>query len=95
MDGFVVADQGALALPAPFEDASAQTLAKALQDHPNLTATGVRSVLQKPGLYPANTTARVLALAIDALGLDVQVAQDHMNALYLQGADTAGDSTHG
>lgn len=91
LQGFVPADTGALANPLVLEQSAAEKLAHTLLDFPDLRPIAMREVLQQPGLYPANTTPRVLAMSVDELGLDIQIAQKHMNALYLQGAEL-GDS---
>lgn len=88
---FVAHDSGALAKPLVLDRVDAQRVAQSLLDSSQLHHVATRQVFQQPGLYPANTTARVLAMAVDELGLDVEVAQRHINALYLQGADLDGE----
>jgi len=41
--------------------------------------------------YPANTTRRVLALAVDERGIVSQDAQSNSNALYWSGVETTED----
>lgn len=97
LQGFVAADQGALAKPLVLDKVDARQLAEDLLDSTELGSPQFRTAVQIPGLYPANTTPRVLAMAVDELGLDIDVVQNHLNALYLQGAEpsavTDGESS--
>ena len=87
IQAFVAADQGALAKPLVLAMPAALGLADELMSELTLATPQVRTAVQIPGLYPANTTPRVLAMAVDELHLDIDVVQDHLNALYLQGAE--------
>lgn len=85
---FVPADGGALSAPLRLAKPQADAMVKHVQQ----TVVGVlpsptqRMVLQRPAPYPANTTARVLALCTDELGLPVTKAQEVLNGLYQEGA---------
>ncbi|HYW75474.1 MAG TPA: AAA domain-containing protein [Gammaproteobacteria bacterium] len=89
MTGFVVNGQGAVAPPGYFGRSEAEALTQRLRKDRRLEPVALRTVLQQPGLYPANTTPRVLALGVDELGLDVDTVQANLNALYLQGVEPA------
>ncbi|PKY09649.1 hypothetical protein B1757_13680 [Acidithiobacillus marinus] len=90
MTGFLVTENSTLARPARFtaEDAMQwlqRTQALSESGKP-LSQNGLFHAEQIPGLYPPSTTARILALAADELHIKPWVAQEHLNAMYQQGA---------
>lgn len=90
MMGFVVAENGTLARPARFtaEDAAQrlQRIQALSESGEPLSPDGFSHVEQIPGIYPPSTTARILALAADELHIKPWTAQEHLNAMYQQGA---------
>lgn len=89
--GFVVSDTSTMAAPATFTETDAKKIAVALapafaQNTP-LRPSAFRQVEQTPKLYPPSTTARILALAADELHITPWETQEHLNALYQEGAN--------
>lgn len=83
---FVPADLSSLAPPMTFAtQTEALALAESLRGHP-ATYVHSQTVHQLPALYPPGTTQRILAAAADELGMLPWDAQDHLNALYQEGA---------
>jgi hypothetical protein len=88
ISGFVAESDASLALPCRF--ASREEAERAAQ---RVTA-GVDVVFHDVGVgitqratpYPANTTFRVLAMAADELAMPPWHTQEHLNAMYLEGA---------
>ena len=82
---FIPENTSALAGPKVFSAEAAHAAAKALQGKIiSLKTTAV--VTQVPGLYPPSTTLRMLAVAADELGIKPWLAQEHLDALYQEGA---------
>jgi hypothetical protein len=82
---FLCGDSGAAATPLRL----AMRDAMAIAQHPlptDLPVPKARNAQQLAPPYPANTTARVLALCADELGMAVSDAQEELNGLYLEGA---------
>jgi hypothetical protein len=88
LKGFVVEESSVLAPPAIYTKAEAEAVCETLSGYTaaNLKKVRFRQVEQMPGLYPPTTTARILALAADECKIKPWVAQEHLNALYLEGA---------
>jgi hypothetical protein len=87
LQGFVVPDQGALAKPLVIDTKIAQQYIEDMRKTTTLSNPEFKTVMQIPALYPANTSPRVLSMVVDELGLDIEIAQAHLNALYLQGSE--------
>jgi hypothetical protein len=85
---FVATDSGGVAPPLRMDPATGQALVDELIEMGRVTLYPpvFRRIHQQPPPYPANTTARVLALCADELGMKVADAQEELNALYLEGA---------
>lgn len=82
VEAFVVERTGIADRPIPLDVESARRFL----NMPIGPWRRVPSLGQNQRPYPRNTTARVLGLAADELGLNPDVAQAHLNALYLDGA---------
>jgi len=88
--GFVVSDTSTMADPATFTETDARKIVVTLIAPSGLKTplrpSAFRQVEQTPKLYPPSTTARILALAADELHLTPWETQEHLNALYQEGA---------
>lgn len=82
---FVPENQAALSGPKVFDSETA-TESASKQEGQALEFVGQCAATQHPSLYPPSTTPRILALAADQLGMLPWDTQDHLNALYQEGA---------
>lgn len=96
VQAFVAESSSKLALPRAMEESQAREMAMALKQANDcgdqispFEYVGDLGAVQIPGPYPASTTARILALGRDELGLEIDTAQDNLNALYSVGARPA------
>ncbi len=82
---FVATSAGGLAAAEIFETEAANARARALQGQ-HLYAEHITQLNQITALYPPTTTFRALSVAADELGILPWDTQDHLNAMYQQGA---------
>jgi hypothetical protein len=83
---FVPESRSALAAPKRLSQEAAMELALDNEPH-GVDLISRADAVQKPPLYPASTTVRILALAADQLGMVPWDTQEHLNALYQEGAN--------
>ena len=90
--GFVPENRSTTARPAEYAAEQAGVIRKFFEGQTSLTLLRTTTVIQNPGLYPPSTTGRILGVAADELGLLPQTTQDHLNALYYDGASPKDDA---
>ncbi|MHB1702120.1 MAG: AAA domain-containing protein [Acidobacteriaceae bacterium] len=82
---FVPEATSTLAPPRSFSESDARKIADGLQEASLDSARHLRAT-QRPPLYPPSTTLRILEVAADVLGMTPWDAQDHLNAMYMEGS---------
>lgn len=84
-EGFIPENGSTLATPKLLPTVEAHALVKTLRDT-TISPQALKTIEQIPPLYPPSTTLRILSLAADELGIAPWEAQEHLNALYQEGA---------
>lgn len=83
---FVPEATSTLAPPKSLSESDARKIAEGLQEA-SLDQARLMRATQIPPLYPPSTTLRILEVAADALGMTPWDAQDHLNAMYMEGSN--------